>query len=161
MTLKSLSEPEDDKPMSIHASCVQLNRRGVLILGASGAGKSSLAWALIAHHGALLVGDDRLVLSAEAGTLTARPRLPGRIEMWGVGVIQRPYCDCASLDLVVDLDRAAMRVAEPEYFEHAGLRLPVLGLSPQNAQAALRVVVALRTIGRTGFSEIGEYEDEI
>ena len=44
--------------VNIHASCVAVRGEGVLILGASGQGKSDLALRLI-DRGATLVADDR------------------------------------------------------------------------------------------------------
>ena len=44
--------------VNIHAGCVMLGRKGVLLLGPSGAGKSELALRLI-DDGARLVADDR------------------------------------------------------------------------------------------------------
>ncbi|MDA3887407.1 MAG: serine kinase, partial [Allgaiera sp.] len=55
----------------LHASCVALDGRGVLILGPSGAGKSGLALQLMAL-GARLVADDRTRLNPRAGRLIAR-----------------------------------------------------------------------------------------
>ena len=48
---------------SIHASAIAWHGRGVLIRGESGSGKSSLACTLL-ERGALLVGDDRIVVAA-------------------------------------------------------------------------------------------------
>lgn len=46
----------------LHASCVSIDQKGVLLMGASGSGKSDLALRLI-HDGALLVADDRVDIS--------------------------------------------------------------------------------------------------
>ncbi len=54
-----------------HASCVAYGGRGVLILGASGRGKSALALRLMAL-GAVLVADDRTDLCREGDSVMAR-----------------------------------------------------------------------------------------
>jgi len=91
-------------PLVLHASCVAVNGRGLLITGPSGAGKSALALRFLAL-GAQLVADDRTVLTQEQGRLIARcpPALSGLIEARGVGLLNAPalpHCDVA---LVVDL----------------------------------------------------------
>lgn len=59
----------------IHAACVTLNGRGVLLCGESGAGKSSLSLAC-ARRGWTLVGDDTssLVRSRKGRTVVGNPR---------------------------------------------------------------------------------------
>ena len=57
--------------VNIHASCVAFGGKGVLLLGASGAGKSSLALRLV-DDGARLVADDRCDLFPRGGKLHAR-----------------------------------------------------------------------------------------
>ena len=52
-------------------TCVAIKGRGVLIEGAPGSGKSSLALALI-DRGAVLVGDDGVTLAAQGGRRTDR-----------------------------------------------------------------------------------------
>ena len=49
--------------VNIHATCVSLNSKGVLILGDSGSGKSDLALRLITLFSAKLVSDDRIEVS--------------------------------------------------------------------------------------------------
>ena len=61
------------KPVKIHASCVALAGKGVLILGDSGAGKSDLALRLM-DDGARLVADDRTELYASSAAGYARAR---------------------------------------------------------------------------------------
>lgn len=44
---------------NIHATCIALNNRGILLTGASGSGKSDLALRMILEKGAVLIADDR------------------------------------------------------------------------------------------------------
>jgi len=144
----------------LHASCVEIGGRGVLILGASGSGKSSLAWRLIDEQGANLVGDDQLYVWTKDHHLYVRPALPGLIDMRGIGVIERAHPAQARLSLAINLDQAPQRVAEPQHHLLCGLKLPCLGLAAHDTLAPLQVAMALRTIGVTGFSSTGLYRDE-
>ena len=99
----------DSAPGSIvvHGAAVALAGRGVLILGASGSGKSGLALALIGR-GAALVADDRVVLTRRGDALVARApeRLAGLIEARGFGLLRLVSVAEAPLVVAVDLDRA-------------------------------------------------------
>ena len=88
----------------VHASCVAVDGKGLLILGPSGAGKSALALALIAL-GADLVADDQTMLLVEDGALIARCPAPlvGLIEARGVGLLSVPSVAAARVVLVADL----------------------------------------------------------
>jgi HPr kinase/phosphorylase len=96
-------EPDE---LIVHGSAVAWAGRGLLILGASGAGKSGLALQLIAR-GAALVADDRVVLRRRGGALVAGApaALAGLIEARGIGLLRLPAAPEATLALVVDLDR--------------------------------------------------------
>lgn len=91
----------------IHGTLVARAGRGVLIVGASGTGKSALALELMGF-GADLVADDRVHLTAEDGALVATcpPALQGRIEARGIGIIKAPFVETAKVVLVADLDQA-------------------------------------------------------
>jgi HPr kinase/phosphorylase len=91
--------------LTVHGSAVALAGRGVLILGASGAGKSALALRLIGR-GAALVADDRVVLERRGAALVARAPEPlaGMIEARGLGILRAPAVPEAPLALAVDLD---------------------------------------------------------
>ncbi len=97
-----------------HASAVLIGATAVLIRGASGAGKSRLAWALINAQtpGPLrftrLVADDRCLLEARGGRLLVRPApaLAGLIEVRGLGIRRLPYEPVAAVGLVTDLGAA-------------------------------------------------------
>ncbi len=99
---------------TVHASCVAVGDRGLLILGPSGAGKSALALRMLSF-GAVLVADDRTRVTRVGEGLTAscpNPDLSGVIEARGVGLLRAPGQDGVALGLVVDLG------------QHETLRLP-------------------------------------
>ena len=100
-------------PHRLHASAVALDETGLLILGKSGAGKSSLALQLIAL-GARLVADDQVLLTRKDGGLlmTAPPQLEGRIEARGLGILSTPARPSWAR-FVVDLDRIETKRLPP------------------------------------------------
>lgn len=112
----------------LHASAVALGRRGLLILGRSGSGKSSLALELMAL-GACLVADDRTVVRAVGGHVVAScpPSIRGRIEARGVGILAAEAASEVPLVLAVDMDRAETERLPPNRsLEILGVRLPLL-----------------------------------
>ena len=111
-----------------HGSAVALGKRGVVILGASGSGKSSLALELMAL-GLTLVADDRVVLEPgdEALYAAPAPHLEGRIEVRGVGIIWAEWTARAAIVLAVDLDRAPEgRLPDRDTVMLAGQPVPVI-----------------------------------
>lgn len=95
---------------TVHATCILIGRHGVLIRGAPGAGKTSLAGALIdaerARGGfACLVADDRVALAAVNGRLVARvpEAIAGLMEIRGRGIERVDHEPAAVIRLVVDL----------------------------------------------------------
>lgn len=136
------------------ATCVAIAAdncwRAVLIEGPPGAGKTSLALALI-DRGARLVGDDGVLLEPAAdGRLVARPHpaTRGLIEVRNLGILEMPVCDAAPVALVLRLDAAAPRYVEAaETVTVAGMALPMLRLWPGGAVLALRAELALSRYG--------------
>lgn len=98
------AQPSRADAENIHASCVAIAGRGVLLLGPSGAGKSDLALRLM-DRGAILVTDDRCDLWREAGETWAAPpeNLAGMIEVRGLGILRQPFLPKAPLSLAVAL----------------------------------------------------------
>jgi len=93
--------------LCLHASCVALDGRGLLIRGGSGSGKSALALGLMAL-GATLVADDRVLLTLEKGNLIARSpvALVGLIEARGLGILRAEQCKRVEVCAVVDMEQA-------------------------------------------------------
>ena len=91
----------------MHASCVAVSGRGVLIIGPSGSGKSGLALQLMAY-GAALVADDQTELTVEGESLIARcpAVLQGLIEARGVGLLRAAALPQAEIHLVADMAKS-------------------------------------------------------
>ncbi|MCB1335568.1 MAG: HPr kinase/phosphatase C-terminal domain-containing protein [Roseivivax sp.] len=98
-----------------HASSVAVSGRGLLILGASGSGKSSLALQMMAL-GALLVADDRTVLTLRDGAvwLSSPPTIRGRIEARGIGILNAQSAPDTVLHAVIDLGQVENNRLPPE-----------------------------------------------
>lgn len=121
------SEPPSARKEIRHASAVCVGAAGLLILGASGSGKSSLALALMAH-GAALVADDRTCLERHGERVILSPpeAIAGRIEARGVGLLAAQW-QSAVLAAVVDLDRAEPeRLPPARQIDLLGLRFPLI-----------------------------------
>ncbi|MEP1200105.1 HPr kinase/phosphorylase [Tateyamaria sp.] len=89
----------------IHATSVALNGRGLLIMGGSGSGKSSLGLQLLAL-GCTLISDDQTELARRDDGLwaSAPASIKGLIEARGVGLLRAESTE-AEVTLVVDLDQ--------------------------------------------------------
>ncbi|WP_323005822.1 HPr kinase/phosphatase C-terminal domain-containing protein [Pseudorhodobacter sp.] len=100
---------------TLHATCVAVDGKGVLVLGASGAGKSALALNLLAH-GAQLVADDRTILTRIQGQVMAScpPQILGLIEARGLGLLHADPILQAPICLIVDLDNVETERLPPK-----------------------------------------------
>jgi len=136
-------------PVLRQATCVAIGGRGLLIEGQPGAGKSSLALALI-DRGAILVGDDGVALSPHEGRLLASPApaTRGLLEVRGVGLITLPVAQDVPVALVIRLDPAAPRFVEDAAAETiCGVPVPAIALWPESPVLALRAEAALHRYG--------------
>lgn len=132
--------------MNIHASCISLDGRGILFLGASGAGKSDLSLRLITSFGAKLVADDRVDIKiTNDKVIAAAPDiLKGLLEVRGVGIISLPPQDSVEVNLVVNLTTAQLeRLPEKSFYEIAGVSLPQISLNPFEISASAKVLAAI------------------
>jgi serine kinase of HPr protein (carbohydrate metabolism regulator) len=133
---------------TVHASCVAIGGRAVLIAGPSGSGKSDLALRLI-DRGASLVSDDYTQLRRDEGRLiaSAPARIAGRMEVRGVGIVNMAATAEAQVCLLVELAGASERMPEARTVELAGMPIPVIALAALEASAPLKVEYALKHFG--------------
>ena len=136
----------------IHATTVAVRQgggwRGVMILGASGAGKSDLGLRLIGRGGRL-VSDDYTHVWASNGALYARApvAIAGRIEVRGLGIVTaatRPLVRAALA--VVCTHEPVERLPEAQSRAFCGVDLPFLTLDPRPASAVDVVAAVLETL---------------
>lgn len=130
----------------VHASCVALDGRGVLLRGAPGAGKSDLALRLI-DAGATLVSDDRVVLEGGGALLASPPaRIAGLLEVRGLGIVAMAYTGRCPIRLAVDLvaPEAVERMPEADSIVLCGHRIARASLAPFEASTPAKVGLALR-----------------
>lgn len=131
---------------TVHATAVIVGADGVLIRGASGAGKSALALLLI-ERGARLIADDRLTLSSVHGRIvaSASSAIAGKIELRGRGLVSVPYEQSGVIRLVADIveEEGLERMPEPHHLTTTllGVALPRQPV-PRATEYAARLVEA-------------------
>ncbi|MCT4609389.1 MAG: HPr kinase/phosphatase C-terminal domain-containing protein [Pelagimonas sp.] len=130
--------------LTLHATSVAVAGRGLLILGESGAGKSSLALELIAR-GAVLVADDRTQLWRDGDRVMMAPpdALRGMIEVRGMGLLHAPVAGPTELKVVLDLDQQESERLPPfRKYVIFGMQLPLLQktVSPYFAASVMHYV---------------------
>ena len=129
----------------LHATTVAIGGRGVMITGASGAGKSDLALRLI-DRGAVLVSDDYTLLNRSDGLLlaSAPATIAGQIEVRGVGILPLRHAGPISVAMIVRLARDVERLPEPMTRLIAGVSIPEIAVDPREHSAPIKVELALR-----------------
>jgi serine kinase of HPr protein (carbohydrate metabolism regulator) len=134
---------------TLHASCVAIGGRAVLIAGRSGTGKSDLALRLI-DRGARLVSDDYTIVRRVEGRLLARApaNIEGRIEIRGLGILSLETESDVPVALFVDLDRRPERMRQAdEQVSVAGVQLPAVAIAPLEPSAPVKLEMALNHLG--------------
>ena len=134
---------------TLHASCVAIGERAVLIEGPSGSGKSDLALRLI-DRGARLVSDDYTILARDGAGLTASApaNIAGRIEVRAIGIVEMPHADSSPVVLLVRLvDRPDRLPLDPGERRIAGVTVPEIALNAHEVSAPIKVELALARIG--------------
>lgn len=139
----------------IHATCVVLDGVGVLIRGASGAGKSDLALRLMEMQRARLVADDQVLLYRHAdGFLMASPvaGFAGFIEVRGIGIVRYPHVERTLISLVVDLtpvaqiERLPQDSPEDNIVHIHEVALPLVRIDPSLPSAVARLLASIRLL---------------
>jgi HPr kinase/phosphorylase len=145
--------------VNIHASCVAIGGKGVLLLGASGSGKSDLALRLM-DGGARLVADDRCEIFVSRKKLCARApdSIAGLMEIRGIGIIALPYAKNAKLALAVKLGANAQRLPDKNFYvPPKGLKsaapLPLIMVKADAPSAPARIRAALAAFAHSRFRD--------
>lgn len=133
--------------MLLHASCVAIHDKAVLITGPAGAGKSDLALRLI-DAGADLIADDQTVLTPAKNSLiaSAPDSIKGFFEVRHVGLLHMPFLPVAEVRLYVDLegiDAVIERLPEPDFIVLENFRIPRLRLPAFAASTPAKIRAAL------------------
>ena len=124
---------------------MDINGSGVLIVGSSGSGKSSLAINLLAL-GSRLVADDQceLVKKNNRFSVSKPASLPNSIEIRGIGLVSVPMVIETSLDWVVNMDEAEKeRMPDLRFTEIDGYKIPtVFGKNMDDLASRIYVLVS-------------------
>lgn len=139
MTLPPLSSE------TLHASCVAIGERAVLIEGRSGSGKSDLALRLI-DRGARLVSDDYTIVKRQGKILVAcpPPNIAGKIEVRGIGICAMAHVTDIPVALIVMLDSAVERMPERRAARRlAGCEVPFAAFAAFEASTPIKIELAL------------------
>ncbi len=137
-----------DDLVTVHATCVAINDNGVLLTGSPGAGKSDLALRLISS-GAVLVGDDQVIISRQANQLivSGPENLQGMLEVRGVGICLYPYMKECKLAAVIDLEQGITPERLPDMKQQTrtilGLNVASVLLDPFHASGVAKVQALL------------------
>jgi serine kinase of HPr protein (carbohydrate metabolism regulator) len=142
--------------MILHAGLVARRAfghwRGVLIEGASGAGKSDLALKAL-ERGWTLVADDRTLVWSDAGRLWGRApdALAGLIEARGVGVMAAKQLPFAEIALVVRCAAPSEveRMPDAAAWSALGVSVPLVALAPFEESATAKLDRALGVLDST------------
>lgn len=130
------------KSIIIHASCISINNKAILLTGESGSGKSDLALRLI-DNGAMLVADDYTEISLQGNILAAAPppKLEGLIEARGIGILTMQFVRDIEIKIAICLvpRKDVERLPEPQFFDCLEMKLPLLSLNAYDASTPAKI----------------------
>jgi serine kinase of HPr protein (carbohydrate metabolism regulator) len=141
-----------ENPALVHASCVAIQGRAVLLMGESGSGKSDLALRLI-DRGAHLVSDDYTECERRGQQLYASPpgTIAGKMEVRYIGVVPMPYAHDVPVALAISLNDKPQRMPDQTMtIDIAGIPLPVFLLDAFEPSAPIKAELALRSLTEAG-----------
>ena len=136
---------------TMHASCVAIDGRAVLIAGPSGAGKSDLALRLI-DRGFTLVSDDQTIVRKENDRLVASApaTIAGKLEIRGIGIVNMDTLSDVPVALTVDLTSEIQRLPDDSRERKIlGISVPLISVDAMTASAPSKVALALDRLGLT------------
>lgn len=144
---------------TIHATCINMKGRGILLLGDSGTGKSDLALRMI-DMGAHLVADDQVSLRVEDGMVIASPPtvLASLLEVRGLGIFRFPGMTKSALALVIQLvpQHQVVRMPLPATHELLGVKLPMWKLHAFEESAPNKIKLLADALGSSRMLQVDE-----
>jgi len=121
----------------IHANSLQIADKGLLIIGGSGTGKSTISLELIDRaqyffkKPAALISDDFTEISAcdhQHIEAVAPSELKGLIEIRGAGIFHIAHNDSVVLTHAVTLGESAARFPESHFYSFNNIAIPMIKL---------------------------------
>ncbi|MDP9163692.1 MAG: HPr kinase/phosphatase C-terminal domain-containing protein [Pseudomonadota bacterium] len=134
---------------TLHASCVALDGRAVLIIGISGSGKSDLSLRLL-DRGFALVSDDQTIVRkmGEKLVASAPATIAGKLEIRGVGIVDMETVKDVPVALLVELTSDVVRLPDDSRERPVlGINIPLVSVDAMTASAASKVALALDRLG--------------
>lgn len=136
---------------NIHATLVNYNDKGILLIGKSGLGKSDLALRLIFEKGAKLVADDIVNLSQVNNILygEAPDNIAGKIEVRGLGICELEYIKKSKIDLCVELCSSrdeVERLPQDEFINFLGISVTKIKIYPFDCSTICKIIIKTDSI---------------
>jgi serine kinase of HPr protein (carbohydrate metabolism regulator) len=144
-------------PHNVHGTAIVVGTTGLLFIGASGTGKSALAYSCITDAQtqglfSALVADDQVFLSLAGDRVIAEcpPAIAGMLELRGTGIVRLAYISPALMHFAVmsaDLSGAGRLPSdEDQVVLLPGISLPVIRVSAtaSNAFALITAKIDLK-----------------
>lgn len=149
-TLDRKQSQQAEAGQAIHATCIVIGTKAILLRGPSGVGKTSLAIELVQraqHLGifAAFISDDRVFLSEANGSLIAAAptTIQGLAELRGYGIITVPKLKKAPVALLLDFEPRADIERMPDsnelICEICSVKIKRQPLPQEDSSAALRL----------------------
>ena len=134
---------------NFQGTCIAFGEEAVLFRGPSGSGKSDLALRCI-EKGADLISDDQTILCRKNKKIiaSAPKTIAGKLEVRGIGIVDFPYREDASLVLVLDLinEGASERLPKIDFVDYFDIKIPNLRILSFESSAVEKVSLALRLV---------------
>jgi serine kinase of HPr protein (carbohydrate metabolism regulator) len=139
------------QPRNLHATAVVIGERGIVIVGPSGAGKTTLALALLDHFAGMgqfarLISDDQVFLSAKGARVVCRApaSIAGLAEVHGIGPQPVAHERSAVIDLCLELvEGETERFQGEASLSVDGCSIPKIRVPARNVPGALQVVLSM------------------